>query len=87
MLPFAKLVAAGDEVDLREWIRTSRALEVYSLVIRPPDVESFDAKPHGCDSNMKLLYAQLIFGTQFARLNHQRSRVGSPVVEEDLGNL
>ena len=49
MLPFAKLVAAGDEVDLREWIRTSRALEVYSSVIRPPDVESFDAKLHGYD--------------------------------------
>lgn len=58
-------------MDLREWIRTSRAQEVYSLVIRPADFESFDAKPHGYDSNMK----------------HQRSRVGSPVVEEDLGNL
>eukprot|EP00438_Fugacium_kawagutii_P015714 Skav235337 [mRNA] locus=scaffold520:834314:835324:+ [translate_table: standard] len=82
-LPFSKFVGEKDEVDLSEWMRFSRAEELYSLVVRPPDFEEYDRKPYGYDNNTKLLYAQIMFGTQFARREFRRSRVGSPTEGED----
>ena len=79
MLPFAKMVGSEDDVGLPKWMRTSRAEDIYSLVmvIRPPEFEEYGKEPRGHDANANLQHAQMIFGATFARRNHRPARIGA----------
>eukprot|EP00971_Amphidinium_carterae_P039287 772399-Amphidinium_carterae.1 len=72
-IPLMSMLKPNDKVGLSEWLREGRIETIQSLVIKPPAMGGLDAKPFGQDAFAKLLYANIVFQTQFA-IQHDYAR-------------